>query len=77
MLPIMSYAKDNYIQQVDGIREKTLEWYFLNRSLTFKKEITPYIHIFGMHLYEQIAHLKSKGISLNRFSMQGQEKREA
>ncbi len=38
---IMSYAKDNNIQQVDGMREKTLEWYFLYRSLTFKKEITP------------------------------------
>jgi len=60
---IMSYAKDNNIQQVDGMTEKTLDWYFLYRSLTSKKEITPNIHIFGMHLYEQIAHLKSKGIS--------------
>ncbi len=71
---IMSSAKGKNIQQVDGIREKTLEWYFLYRSLTFQKEITPYIHIFGMHLHEQIAHLKSKGLSLNRFSMQGLEK---
>jgi len=71
---IMSSAKDKNIHQVDGIREKTLSWYFLYRSLTFQKEITPYIHIFSMHLHEQIAHLKSKGISLNRFSMQGLEK---
>ncbi len=27
-----------------------------------------------MHLFEQVEHLKSKGININRFSMQGLEK---
>ncbi len=71
---VLSEAKCENIRQVDRIQEKTFEWYHLFCSLTFQKEITPYIHIFGMHLHEQITHLKSKCISLNRFSMQGLEK---
>ncbi len=71
---ILSYAKDNDIHRVNRLEEKTQNWYSLFCSLTFQKEITPYIHIFGTHLHEKVDHLRSQSISLNKFSMQGLEK---
>ncbi len=71
---ILKNATDQNIGRVCCMKEKTVNWYSLFCSLTFQREITPYIHIFGTHLHEQIDHLKSKGISLNKFSMQGLEK---
>ncbi len=57
-----------------NLKDRTYEWYHMFSLLNFCSEITPYCHIFGMHLFEQVEHLKSKGININRFSMQGLEK---
>jgi len=46
---IMSYATDNNIQQVHGMIEKTLEWYFLYRSLILKKKLP--------HTYTYLAYI--------------------
>ena len=56
------------------LEQRTKEWYALLAKLNFTTEITPYCHVFGKHLYEQVEYLASKGISMDRFSMQGLEK---
>ncbi len=56
------------------LKKRLYDWYQLFSSLNFCSEINPYCNIFGMHLFEQFHYLKSKGIHINRFSMQGLEK---
>ena len=51
---VLSEAKCENIRQVDRIQEKTFEWYHLQCSSTFQKEITPYIHIFGNNVSPDI-----------------------
>ena len=69
---ITSDAKNDIRMQ--DLKQRTKNWYASLAKVTFTAEITPYCHIFGTHLHKQVDYLTSKGISFNRFSMQGLEK---
>lgn len=61
---------------IDDSELKLMTGNFLEKFLktTFETSVTPYIHIFTSHLYKQSEHLRTKGLYLNNFSMQGFEK---
>lgn len=65
-------AKDDH--HISDLKKSTEDWYALFSDLNYTHEITPYCHIFGYHLDKQVNYLNSKGISFNKFSMQGLEK---
>ncbi len=60
--------------RVPELEQRTKEWYILFAKLNFTAEITPYCHIFAKHIHEQVEYLTSKGLTINKFSMQGLEK---
>ena len=68
-------VKDERISP-EELKEKTQDWLktFISVVINTDEAVTPYIHIFVSHLYQQVEYLKSKGLSINSFSMQGLEK---
>lgn len=56
---------------IAATQKLTKDWYDLYVSLDFQNKTTPYIHIFGVHLYNQVNLFSSKGLFLNEFSIQG------
>lgn len=65
--------KDDSIETVE-LKSKTERFFNNFRKISFESTITPYTHIFISHVFQQIDHLKKKGLILNSFSMQGIEK---
>ncbi len=74
-IKILYEMKDDRLM-IGEIKENTSLW--LQKVLSIEsfdanKDVTPYLHIFGSHLHEQIYNLKQKGLKWNSFSMQGLE----
>lgn len=70
---LMYDIKDELTSSVE-VKSKTKIWFDKFLQITFKLSTIPYIHIMISHLFQQVDSLKSKGLYINSFSMQGIEK---
>ncbi len=69
-MSIKNELYDDDKDKIETIKRNTFDWLVLFESVYSASRITPYLHIFGDHLYEMV---EIHG-NINAFTMQGLEK---